>query len=141
MTDSPNPFRDSTIRTLMITPVTPLTAEQWAAFDGKARWDVLCAMRGPDHEHAILKWHTTAVLRAKMREVIRVGGMINYNQSLILIPAGAPKRGHFLSHVQAAAHWLGIPMCVVPPALSKWPAVSGREPTLNAFTALLETPA
>lgn len=70
--------------------MVPLTATQWESFTPKQKWDVIVALRGPDtHNSETMKWFTTAVIRGKMRKVMRVGGMVNPDLNLIIIPSGS----------------------------------------------------
>lgn len=66
----------------------PLSREEWDKFTPKMQWDVKVALRGPDLAMSdTTKWFTTSVIRGKMRDVSRVGGLINDDLNLILIPS------------------------------------------------------
>jgi hypothetical protein len=102
----------------------PLTKEQWECFDPKAQWDITVALRGPDINSAdVVKWFSTSVIRGKLRNIRRVGGMVNKDLNLVIIPSldralckalGAFSPHHFFGHVQEAADLLEIPFTVVP---------------------------
>lgn len=68
-------------------PITPLSRPDWARFTPKMQWDIKVSLRGPDVDNSqMLKWFTTSVIRGKMREVTRVGGLINTDLNLVVIP-------------------------------------------------------
>ncbi len=134
MTNSTNPFADPTVRAAFLTPIVPLTPNEWAALSGKAKWDIMCALRGPDLEHEALKWHTTAVIRGKMRECIRVGGVVNYVQGAILLPRLDARYAHFHSHIREAAVWLRVPCIHVDIPLHDLPACDGPGSTIDQIT-------
>lgn len=101
----------------------PLSAEQWASFSPKAQWDCIVALRGPDalvHQDGI-KWLTSAVIRGRLREVMRVGGMVNVDLPAVVVPASSSafmwNARHFFDHVQEAARYLQIPTVMVPAGL------------------------
>lgn len=104
--------------------ITPLTKAEWKGMSGKAQWDVISALRGPDLSNSgTIKWFTTSVIRGKLREVMRVGGQVNEDLNLIILPgtfsspivAGLFDAEHFLTHISTAASWLSIPVRRVPP--------------------------
>ena len=103
-------------------PIKPLTESQWQRLPGKAKWDCVVALRGPDWEHSdSLKYHTASVIRWKLSGIMRVGGMINEKFPYILIPNSKGFQwhiskwpgfalGHFLTHINEAASYLRIPV-------------------------------
>ena len=111
----------------------PFTKEQWDALPPKGKWDVQVALRGPDlPAPSVIKWFSTSVIRGKMKEVTRVGGLVNDSLNLIILPSDAKffkvpsdlkekviiqmgfspffDQHHFWEHVRVAATWLGIPV-------------------------------
>lgn len=100
--------------------MTPISKEAWEALSGKAKWDVMSAMRGPDlgnSQAETIKWLSTAVLRSRMSAAIRVGGMVNDDLcGVIMPPALSPSpyipwwSAHFFAHVKDAANWLDVPV-------------------------------
>lgn len=98
----------------------PLQKEVWESFDGKAKWDIMSALRGPDFRSQTLKWFATSVIRGRMREVIRVGGMVNEDLPLVIVPTigssgfGKFDVSHWRSHVVEAANWLQLKHVQVP---------------------------
>lgn len=116
---------------------------EWKELTPKQQWDILVAMRGPDcHNSEPIKWLTTAVLRSSMSEVMRVGGTINEDLKMVVVPANwsahsllklvepinpstkealekiAPPHGffypgHFFQHILEAASILGLPSLMV----------------------------
>ena len=105
------------------------TKERWETeLNDKGRWDVMVAMRGPDSFYGeTLKWFTTSVLRGRVRRVFRVGGSVNPDLKLVILPTsmgleinkGKDKRGwnahHFIEHIEQAANWLHIPILWIKP--------------------------
>lgn len=93
---------------------TPLQKSEWEQFEGKARWDIMSALRGPDFRSLTLKWFATSVIRGKMQEVIRVGGVVNEDLPFLILPTpnasgfGKFEVNHWRSHVIEAANWLGM---------------------------------
>lgn len=95
-----------------------LSESEWAAFSGKARWDSIVALRGPDLVNSdTLKYFTTSVIRYRLSGVMRVGGMVNRQLPFVVLPEGlskCPKSGfdvtHFYHHIEQAAEWLTIPI-------------------------------
>jgi len=101
--------------------MVPLTPIEWAMFTPKQQWDVIVALRGPDCKHPeVIKWYGTSVIRGKLRKVMRVGGMINQDLNLIVLPdpltiasGGLFDGYHFFTHLQEAAEILNIPTAYV----------------------------
>ena len=106
-----------------------LSKTDWEGLNDKARWDIQVALRGPDsHYGETIKWYTTSVIRGYCRKVFRVGGLVNDDLKLVVLPEDARRpttgRGtkdrdswnaaHFIEHVQAAANWIGIPIIYLP---------------------------
>lgn len=108
-----------------------MTREIWDDLPDKAKWDIQVALRGPDSYYGeVLKWFTTSVIRGQMKDVFRVGGLVNPDLQLVILPSGesesiyrtfraagplAWKYSHFVEHIGAAANWIGLPkMRVVP---------------------------
>lgn len=97
-----------------------ITKVQWEGFSGKQKWDIMSAMRGPDLVGGeMLKWHSTSVLRAYMANVIRVGGLVNYNWPFVVLPElSRPREGfdafHFFSHIEEACAHMGVEVLWVP---------------------------
>ena len=105
----------------------PLTQAVWDAFSEKAQWDIKVALRGPDSCYGeTLKWFTTSVLRGFCSEVFRVGGTVNPDLKLVVLPAGSMSEeqslayqqagalgwnfSHFTEHIRTAADWLELPV-------------------------------
>jgi hypothetical protein len=119
-----------------------MTKSKWADLTPKQQWDTLVAMRGPDaHSSEPIKWFTTAVIRGAMRSVMRVGGTVNSDCNLIIVPSkwGRTRSGekstippiwqgvnwqHFFQHVYEAAEVLDIPRCDYPDP--KWWEIMGK---------------
>lgn len=102
----------------------PLQQATWDQMSGKARWDSIVALRGPDLVGSdALKYFTTSVIRYRLSKIMRVGGMINERLGFVCLPSGLCLSSnpspfdatHFLNHVMEAAGWLDIPICYVPP--------------------------
>lgn len=106
-----------------------LTKEQWDHLGEKPRWDILVALRGPDSYYGeTLKWFTTAVIRGRVRNAIRIGtggAALNKDLKLVVLPddrgvsRGSPNRAdwnasHFIQHVHDAACWLKLPAMLIP---------------------------
>ena len=106
-----------------------MTKSGWADLSDKAQWDIKVALRGPDANFPeTLKWFTTSVIRGQVREVFRVGGLVNADLNLVVLPYGSleeedssyppqPFRwnyDHFFTHVQEAAFHLGVPKLQLP---------------------------
>ena len=110
----------------------PITREQWESMSDKAHWDVKVSLRGPDSYYGeTLKWFTTSVIRGQMKDVFRVGGTVNSDLKLIILPKSdhydkpisedlgrfAWNADHFIEHVRQAADWIGIPVLKIPKEL------------------------
>ena len=106
-----------------------MTREQWDSLCEKGQWDVKVALRGPDSYFGeTLKWFTTAVIRGQMKDIFRVGGSVNPDLKLVILPKSdyhtevieenlgrnAWNSGHFIEHVRQAADWMGIPTLKIP---------------------------
>lgn len=100
-------------------PLLPLTNEEWEKMSGKARWDSIVALRGPDLIGSdTLKWFTTSVIRYRLGQVMRTGGLVNSHLGFVVLPEGCYTTkstkpfdvGHFLNHVAEAATWLSVPI-------------------------------
>jgi hypothetical protein len=96
--------------------VEPLSQAAWDQMEGKARWDSIVALRGPDLRNSdTLKWFTTSVIRYKLHQIMRVGGMVNDRLPFVVLPkmhgkdSGTFSISHFVGHIQEAAAWLNIP--------------------------------
>ena len=64
-----------------------MTREQWDQLSDKGKWDIKVAMRGPDSYYGeVLKWYTTSVIRGQVREIFRVGGLVNADLQLVVLP-------------------------------------------------------
>ena len=103
-----------------------MTKTRWAELTGKQQWDVQVALRGPDCQQSEnIKWITTSVLRWAMHTVMRVGGTINEDLRVTIIPADPHEvdrvvrsskllkvlcwsPAHFFQHVREASGVLGI---------------------------------
>lgn len=104
-----------------------ITKSTFEALSEKEKWDIFVAMRGPDCQFSeTVKYYTTSVLRFWMSKVIRVGGLVNHDLKLILIPKWGIEKysgtipgwqkdhtswnyDHFFEHVRSAAQALGVP--------------------------------
>lgn len=107
--------------------MSTITRETWDGLPDKAKWDVKVAMRGPDRHHSdVLKWFTTSVLRGHVREVFRVGGLVNNKFKHVYVGIGRTSfteetrkeleqwnYNHFHSHITEAACWLNLPVVAV----------------------------
>ena len=82
-------------------------------------------MRGPDSYYGeTLKWFTTGVLRGQVRKVFRVGGTVNSDLHIVILPDDwgtqsykdrtSWNAAHFIEHIQEAASWLKVPVLVIP---------------------------
>lgn len=110
-----------------------MTVKAWEALTPKQRWDVIVAMRGPDCRNSEpIKWVSTAIIRHAMRDVIRVGGLINPYLKAVFYCPNLPKgvKGeatfdphHFSTHVEEASEILGIPYLMIPADIW-WPAMN-----------------
>ena len=107
-----------------------MTKTQWANLSPKQQWDCLVALRGPDCYHSEkIKWFTTSVIRGQMGEIMRVGGLVNNEMKLVILPHDLcipnpivvkdhPLQfgwcgDHFFTHTYEAAINLGIPILLV----------------------------
>lgn len=107
-----------------------ITKAQWDALSEKEKWDVLVALRGPDcHNSENIKYYTTAVIRATVQKIMRVGGTVNQDLKIVLVPHWGPglrklipswrdlpyawNYRHFFEHIEGASHVLGIPMLLI----------------------------
>lgn len=126
---------------------TYLTEEQWDNFNEKAQWDVKVALRGPDSYYGeTLKWYTTSVIRGYCSKVFRVGGTVNKDLRLIILPNDhghsnsydktSWNAGHFIEHVELAAYWLKLPTLWVRP--DQWHTYFSKYDIRKAGNALLE---
>lgn len=126
-----------------------ITKTFWEALNEKAKWDVKVALRGPDSYYGeTLKWYTTSVIRGHMRKVFRVGGTVNSDLKLVILPlssyGGNPIKKdktswnctHFIEHVETAAVWLKIPVIHIPPTL--WHEVMSTEDIAGAGRTILK---
>lgn len=109
-------------------PIRTCTAEQWAAFTDKQRWDVMSALRGPDFRgegSAMLKNLTTAVIRGVVAPILRtrpISAVVCTRPRMVVMPHPSMwfdfddgfSVGHFFSHIRDAAQVLGIPCVDVP---------------------------
>ena len=94
---------------------------RWNELKGKGQWDIMVAMRGPDaHSSDAMKWYTTSVLRGQMSGIYRVGGLVNTDLNLVVLPAGYDGDSdgswnweHFTSHVATAAQWISVPILYI----------------------------
>ena len=100
----------------------PITRDEWKALEGKGQWDVKAALRGPDLVNSeMIKWFGTSVIRGKLRNITRVGGMVNDDLGIIIVAAGGSGKDHhagfdhhhYFAHLRDAASWLGIPVMLV----------------------------
>ena len=110
-----------------------MTKTQWGALSEKAKWDIKVALRGPDSSYGeTLKWFTTSVIRGQMRDIFRVGGLVNHDLSLVIVPGGRSEKvdrlyseiehyawnyHHFIDHISTAAEHLGVPIMRIEPDL------------------------
>ena len=131
--------------------VPSISKEQWNQLSDKAKWDIKVALRGPDSYYGeTLKWFTTSVIRAKVRDAFRVGGTVNKYLNLVILPWGNDaavyeefsKAGqlawnyqHFVEHVSVAASWLGIPILQVEDAV--WHAAMRERYSKAAGTVII----
>lgn len=126
-----------------------LTAD-WDAFGEKAQWDIKVALRGPDSNYGeTLKWFTTSVIRGHCSQWFRVGGLVNKDLKLVILPSGSVDEDekpafrtrtawnyqHFCDHVMTAANWLGLPTMYIEAAV--WHKVMRKESALQAGQAIL----
>lgn len=124
-----------------------MTKKQWAGLDEKQQWDVIVALRGPDSFYGeTLKWFTTSVIRGQMAPIMRVGGLVNEDLKLVILPFGPGplsdetattgwNYSHFLQHVQEAASNLELDSLYVPSVL--WHKVMRLRSAAKAADELL----
>jgi hypothetical protein len=124
--------------------LTPITKEAWEALSPKQKWDSIVALRGPDCPSSeTIKWFTSSIIRGKLSQIMRVGGTVNDDLNLIVLPnnpylfnyAEAERNGlrkqhlwsatHFCGHIGEAAVILNIPYIEIDPAL--WNDTMGLE--------------
>jgi hypothetical protein len=117
------------------TPISlaPLTQAEWDGLSGKAKWDSQVALRGPDLVGSQdVKIFTTSIIRYRLSQVMRVGGLVNDWLPFTIVPQGtsglvsARARfqfdwSHFIGHVIEACNWLSIPMIQI--ATEDWKKV------------------
>ena len=107
-----------------------MNKDQWASLNPKQQWDCLVALRGPDcYDSDRIKWFTTAVIRGQMASIIRVGGLVNTEFKLVILPEGLVIHNptlpleksyifrwcadHFFVHTYEAASHLGVPILYI----------------------------
>lgn len=102
-----------------------ITKAFWEGLSGKAKWDSVVSLRGPDlNNSGMLKMFTTSVIRHRLSGVMRVGGQVS-QLGCIIIPNGHLFKGetfdehHFFTHIQEAAYHLDIPIVTVEAAIYK----------------------
>lgn len=93
-----------------------ITKAFWEGLSGKAKWDSVVSLRGPDlNNSGMIKMFTTSVVRYRLSGVMRVGGQIS-NLGCIIIPKGRLFKDevfdedHFFTHIREAAYHLDIPI-------------------------------
>lgn len=101
-----------------------MTKPQWAQLTEKQQWDTIVALRGPDSNYGeTLKWFTTSVIRGQMAPIMRVGGLVNTDLKLVVLPNGGSEvghgyegwnHGHFCQHISEAAVNLGLNILWLP---------------------------
>lgn len=125
------------LRQKFVRTIAPFPATSWVSLTGKQKWDVMSSMRGPDRRDtagSILKWLTTSVLRMRMCECFRVGGMLNTCLSVVVLPDRFTSlnpesmfdASHFLSHIRDAAHVVGVPILSIDSDLYRSVLEGGR---------------
>ena len=127
-----------------------MTKKEWNALSDKAKWDIKVAMRGPDSYFGeTLKWFTTSVLRGHVSKVFRVGGTVNSDLQLVILPSSSPGKvlvrpninvwswnaGHFIQHIRDAAGWMNIPVLNIPESV--WFTVMKYESSTQAAKEIL----
>lgn len=106
-----------------------LSKSKWEKLSEKAQWDIKVALRGPDSNYGeTVKWFTASVIRGQMSDIFRVGGLVNLDLQLVVLPYGRSDKvdrvfsglerygwnyQHFCDHVRTAAEWLDIPILSV----------------------------
>ena len=129
-----------------------MTKTRWEDLNGKGQWDIMVALRGPDCQYGeTVKWFTTSVIRGHMRGIFRVGGLVNPDLKIVVLPAGdtgsasekfdaAGKYGwnhrHFCEHVATAAMWIKIPILCIEGDL--WHKAMSKGSTVNAAELIFE---
>ncbi len=124
----------------------PITQEYWDGLSEKAQWDIKVALRGPDSYYGeTLKWFTTSVIRGYCKRIFRVGGTVNSDLKLVILPAPSgwnptPVKTswnykHFVEHVALAAEWLNIPILYIPS--DKWHEVMQLDHAAQAAKMVL----
>lgn len=98
----------------------PLTKKEWKTFTGKAQWDSMMGLRGPDYLTKAgykIKFSSASVLRWRMRKIIRVGGLVNEIYDRVIIPSnyqyfkiGSWHGEHYYGHIHDAAGYLSVPI-------------------------------
>lgn len=128
-----------------------MTKSQWERASEKAQWDIKVALRGPDSNYGeTLKWFTTSVIRGQMQNVFRVGGLVNPDLELVVLPGrgeltptqkeelkgtAAWNCRHFCDHIQTAAAHIGIGLLRI--EASVWHKVMRGESALAAGETIL----
>jgi hypothetical protein len=122
--------------------VEPISQSAWDQMEGKARWDSIVALRGPDLRNSdTLKWFTTSVIRYKLHQIMRVGGMVNDRLPFVVLPkmhgkdAGNFSASHFIGHINEAACWLNIPRVHVGPEI--WAKMLDGHTSRQHITAMI----
>lgn len=116
-----------------------MTKETWKELSPKQQWDIQVALRGPDcQDSECMKWFTTAVIRGQMSPIQRVGGTVNEDLKLVIVPQewgssqviypptttrevrevirahllriGTWNSHHFFEHIITAATHMGLPV-------------------------------
>ena len=94
-----------------------MNKEDWKNLTPKEQWDVVVAMRGPDcHNSEPIKWLTTAVLRSAMKDTIRVGGTINDDLKVVVVPSNWSNYSLYADQVKE--------VCKPPSSISGQPLLS-----------------
>lgn len=92
--------------------------DRWEALSGKERWDAITGLRGPDMEPSQrLKWITASVIRHHLKDVMRVGGLVNNFMTCIIVPRASEfeiyegfNYRHYIGHITDSAAVLQIPV-------------------------------
>jgi hypothetical protein len=147
----PFDFGSHSPRQKRVRPLEPLKQEEWDGMHGKARWDSIVALRGPDFRNSqVLKWFTTSVIRFRLSGIMRTGGLVNNQLGFVVLPSngiavdGNFDINHFLGHVTEAATWLGIPICWIGSDLFEKavlnPSLSQNKALLLLYNGTVEEP-
>ena len=122
-----------------------ITRAQWESLNDKAKWDIKVALRGPDSYYGeTLKWFTTSVIRGHVRKVFRVGGTVNKDLNLVILPDNDSDRtatkekwnaSHFTGHITSAAEWLNIPILHIP--AKEWHTIMKSNSISSAASAII----